>query len=86
MASDSGGVLVPEKCEFRTHAYNSCGPRSIHEYCKLRFFHVLGEMKCLTCCYLHLCIICIISIYSGISAGKIVINLHIVLERTLNWE
>lgn len=37
VASDPGGAFVPEKCEFRTYAYYHCGPRSIHEYCKLGF-------------------------------------------------
>ncbi|KAJ8789282.1 hypothetical protein J1605_021809 [Eschrichtius robustus] len=34
VSSDSDGTFVPEKCEFRTYANESCGPRGIHEYCQ----------------------------------------------------
>lgn len=60
VASDSGGVFAPKRCEFRMYANESCGSRSIHEYCKLGFFCVWGERKWLTYLLLHLCIICII--------------------------
>lgn len=48
VASDPGGAFVPEKCEFRTYADYHCGPRSIHEYCKLGF-SMSGERKYFTC-------------------------------------
>lgn len=60
VASDPGGTFVPEKCEFRTYADYHCGPRSIHEYCKLGFSMSGGKGSTLHACCLRLCIICII--------------------------
>ena len=60
VASDPGGTFVPEECEFRTYANDHCGPRSIHEYCKLGFSIFGGKGRTLHAYCLQLCIICII--------------------------
>lgn len=68
VASHSGGVFVPKKCEFRTYAYYSCGPRSIHECCKLGFFIMFWGSGVTYVFMYHLCDICIVY-YIFISGG-----------------
>lgn len=61
VASDPGGVSVPEEREFGTSSDQSCGSRGVHEYRKLGFFffRVWREMKWFACPLLHPGITCI---------------------------
>lgn len=63
MASDSGSVFTPKKCELGTHANESRGPRSIHECCKLGFSMFGGsEGGCVSLCICEVAACCVIFI------------------------
>lgn len=47
VASDPGGVSVPEEREFGTSADQSCGSGGVHEYRKLGFFCFCFFFPCL---------------------------------------